>query len=276
MIKQTGVTTKKQAPDILMAIAHLSRPTDRYDQLYLSNYAMIQIQPELARLPGVSDVMMFGQRDYSMRIWLDPDKLAVRNLTAGDVVAAIREQNLQVATGQIGQQPMTARPADPGHHEHAGAPGRRRASSRTSSSRPRPTGAIVRIKDVGRVELGPRTRTSSSEVDGKPSGNLAIFQLPDANALESADMVMAKIDELKKDFPDGPGLRRSATTRRRSSASRSTRFSRRLRDAVILVALVVLLFLQNWRSAIIPLIAVPVAIIGTFAVMLAMGFTSTT
>ena len=134
VIKQTGVTTKKKSPDILMSVAIFS-PDDRYDQLYLSNYAMIQIQPELARLAGVSDVTMLGQRDYSMRIWVDPDKLAVRNLTAGDVVAAIREQNLQVATGQIGQQPMTARPEDPGHDQDLGTTWSTPDNSKTSSSR---------------------------------------------------------------------------------------------------------------------------------------------
>jgi multidrug efflux pump len=269
VIKQTGVTTKKQAPDILMSVAIFS-PDDRYDQLYLSNYAMIQIQPELARLDGVSDVKMLGQRDYSMRIWVDPDKLAVRNLTAGDVVAAIREQNLQVATGQVGQQPMN------------GAQ-RTQVTTKTTGRltevkqfediivKMMPDGHFLRLKDVGRVELGSKNNDLDSEVDGKPSGSLAVFQLPDANALECADRIMAKMDELKKSFPEGLDyvVRYNTTPYIRESI---WEVFNTLRDAVILVAIVVLLFLQNWRSAVIPLIAVPVAIVGTFAVMLAMGF----
>ncbi len=269
VIKQTGVTTKKMAPDILMSVAVFS-PDNRYDQIYLSNYAMIQIQPELARLDGVSDVKMLGQRDYSMRIWVDPDKLAVRNLTAGDVVAAIREQNLQVATGQIGQQPM--------------AQGQRtQVTTRTLGRlvevsqfediivKMTPDGHFLRIKDIGRVELSAKNNDLDSEVDGQPSGSLAVFQLPDANALECADRVIAKMDELKKSFPDGLDyvVRYNTTPYIRESI---WEVFNTLRDAVILVAIVVLLFLQNWRSAVIPLIAVPVAIVGTFAVMLAMGF----
>jgi multidrug efflux pump len=269
VIKQTGVTTKKKAPDILMSVAIYS-PDNRFDQLYLSNYAWIQIQPELARLPGVSDVTMLGQRDYSMRIWLDPEKMAIRNVTAGDVATAVREQNLQVATGQIGQQPM-----DRGQ--------RTQVTTRTLGRLLEPKqfgdiivkatsdGRVLRIKDIGRVELGAKNSDLDSEVDRQPSGSLAVFQLPDANALECADIVMAKMDELKKDFPEGVDyvVRYNTTPFIRESI---WEVFNTLRDAVILVALVVLLFLQNWRSAVIPLIAVPVAIIGTFAVMAAMGF----
>jgi multidrug efflux pump len=269
VIKQTGVTTKKKAPDILMSVAVFS-PDDRYDQLYLSNYAMIQIQPELARLDGVSDVTMLGQRDYSMRIWVDPDKLAIRNLTAGDVVAAIREQNLQVATGQIGQQPMIR-----GQRTQVTTKlvGRLVETSQFEDIivKMTPDGHYLRLKDVGRVELGSKNNDLDSEVDRKPSGSLAVFQLPDANALECADRVMAKMEELKKSFPEGLDyvVRYNTTPYIRESI---WEVFNTLRDAVILVAIVVLLFLQNWRSAVIPLIAVPVAIIGTFAVMLAMGF----
>jgi multidrug efflux pump subunit AcrB len=269
VIKQTGVTTKKKAPDILMAVGIFS-PDERFDQLYLSNYAMIHIQPELARLQGVSDVSMLGQRDYSMRIWVDPDKMAVRNVTAGDVVRAIREQNLQVATGQIGQQPMRGGQ-------------RTQVATRTMGRlietdqfdniivKVTPDGHYLRIKDIGHAELGAKNADIDSEVDGKKSGNLAVFQLPDANALECADRVMAKMDELKQDFPEGLDyvVRYNTTPFIRESIEE---VFKTLRDAVILVALVVLVFLQNWRSAVIPLIAVPVAIIGTFAVMSVMGF----
>jgi multidrug efflux pump len=269
VIKQTGVTTKKKAPDILMAVGVFS-PDNRFDQLYLSNYAMIHIQPELARIFGVSDVTMLGQRDYSMRIWVDPDKMAVRNVTAGDVVRAIREQNLQVATGQIGQQPMRG--------------GQRTQVTTKTMGRlietdqfddiivkVTPEGRYLRIKDIGHADLGAKNADIDSEVDGLPSGNLAVFQLPDANALECADLVMEKMEELKKEFPAGLDyvVRYNTTPFIRESIDE---VFKTLRDAVILVALVVLVFLQNWRSAVIPLIAVPVAIIGTFAVMSVMGF----
>jgi multidrug efflux pump len=269
VIKQTGVTTKKKAPDILMSVAIFS-PDDRYNQIYLSNYAMIQIQPELARLDGVSDVTMLGQRDYSMRIWVDPDKMAIRNVTAGDVVRAIREQNLQVATGQIGQQPMQR-----GQRTQVTTKtlGRLIDTSQFGDIvvKTTPEGRYLKIKDIGRVELSSKNSDLDSEVDGKPTGSLAVFQLPDANALESADRVMAKMEELKKRFPEGLDyVVRYNTTPYIRESIREVFVT--LRDAVILVALVVLLFLQNWRSAVIPLIAVPVAIIGTLAVMLAMGF----
>ena len=269
VIKQTGVTTKKKAPDILMSVAIFSKDS-RYDQLYLSNYAWIQVQPELARLDGVGDVTMLGQRDYSMRIWVDPDKLAIRNLTAGDVVAAIREQNLQVATGQLGQQPMSR-----GQRTQVTTMTKGRLVDSKQFEdiivKMMPDGHYLRIKDIGRVELGSKNADIDSEIDGDPAGNLAVFQLPEANALECADRVMAKMDELKKNFPEGLDyvVRYNTTPYIRESI---LEVFNTLRDAVILVGIVVLLFLQNWRSAVIPLIAVPVAIVGTFAVMLAMGF----
>jgi multidrug efflux pump len=277
VIKATGVTTKKRSPDILLAIGIYS-PDGRYDQLYLSNYAYMRVRDELSRLEGVSDVTMFGQRDYSMRIWLDPDKLAVRGMTAGDVVAALREQNLQVASGQIGQSPIMrgqqtqvtlstlGRLVDADQFD--------KIVIKTTAD-----GRMVRIRDVGYVELGAKNQDMSSEVGAVEKGemriypvaNLAIFQLPDANALETADLVKAKIAELKKDFPEGVDymIRYDTTPFIRESIQE---VFKTLLDSVILVALVVLLFLQNWRSALIPLIAVPVAIIGTFAVMAAFGF----
>jgi multidrug efflux pump len=268
VIKQTGVSTKKRAPDILMAVA--INGDDRYDQLYLSNYAMIQVQPELARLAGISDVTMLGQRDYSMRIWVDPDKLSIRNLTAGDVVAAIREQNLQVATGQVGQQQS---PSGQRTQITLKTLGRLTDIEQFENIIVKTTadGRIVRIKDIGRVQLGAKNADIDSEVDGRPCANMAVFQLPEANALDCRDAVIAKMDELKKDFPDGLSyvVRYDTTPFIRESIRE---VFNTLRDAIILVAVVVLLFLQNWRSALIPLIAVPVAIIGTFAVMAAMGF----
>jgi multidrug efflux pump len=269
VIKATGVTTKKKAPDILLAIAIYS-PDGRYDQLYLSNYALINLKDVLARVRGVSDVTMFGQRDYSMRIWLDPDKLAVRNMTASDVVDALREQNLQVAAGQIGQSPI-----------NGGQQTQITLSTLGRLTLPQQfedvivkitrTGQIVRVRDVGKVALGAKNQDTSSRVDGLGVANLAVFQLPDANALATADLVKAKIEELKKDFPPGVSymIRYDTTPFIRESIQE---VFKTLLDSVVLVALVVLVFLQNWRSAIIPLIAVPVGIVGTFSVMLALGF----
>ncbi len=196
VIKATGVMTKKQAPDILLAIGIYS-PDGRYDQLYLSNYATIQLQPVLSRLPGISDVRMFGQRDYSMRIWLDPDKLAARSMTASDVVMALREQNLQVAAGQIGQSPTIK-----GQQTQITLTTLGRLSEIKDFEnvivKSTPAGEIVRVRDVGSVKLGAKNEDVSSRVDGHPISNLAVFQLPDANALETADIVKAKIEELKK------------------------------------------------------------------------------
>ncbi len=271
VIKATGVTTKKQSPDILMAIGiYCNTPDHRFDQLYLSNYATIYLQPELARLPGISDVRMFGQRDYSMRVWLDPDKLAIRKMTAGDVVDALREQNLQVAAGQVGQSPTV-----PGQNTQITLTTLGRLVDTEQFGRiivkKSPDDRIVRLRDLGWIELGAKNQDMSSKVNGQPVANMAIFQLPDANALDTADVVKAKIAELAKDFPEGVGymIRYDTTPFIRESIQE---VFKTLLDSVMLVALVVLIFLQNWRSAIIPLVAVPVGIVGTFAVMLVMGF----
>jgi multidrug efflux pump len=270
VIKATGVTVRKKAPDILMAIA-INSPDNRYDQLYLSNFAWMRVKEQLARLPGVSDVSMLGQRDYSMRVWVDPDRLAERSMTAGDVVRAIREQNAQVATGQIGQPPV---PSGQPSQVTLSTLGRLVEVEQFEKIvvKATPDGRITHLKDIARVELGAKNENISCKVNGKPSASLAIFQLPDANALDTADLVKAKMDELKAEFPPGVDyeIRYDTTPFIRESIGE---VFKTLRDAVILVALVVLLFLQNWRSAVIPLIAVPVAIVGTFAVMAAMGFT---
>jgi multidrug efflux pump len=269
VLKQTGVTTRKRVPDILMSV-NIQSPSGRYDQLYLSNYALMYVRDELLRLPGISDIFISGQRDYSMRIWVDPDKLAARNLSAGDVVAALREQNAQVASGQIGQQPA---PRGQETQITLATLGRLQEPAQFADViiRATPDGRIIRIRDVGRVVLGARNEDISCRIDGKASVGLIIFQLPDANALEVADGIHAKMDELKKNFPEGLTyeIQYDTTPYTRECIEEVVKA---LRDAIILVALVVLLFLQNWRSAIIPLIAVPVAIIGTFGVMKVMGF----
>jgi multidrug efflux pump len=269
VLKKTGVTTRKSVPDILMSVNVMS-PHGRYSQLYLSNYAMLHIYDELLRVPGISDIFISGQRDYSMRVWVDPDKLAARNLSAGDVVAALQEQNAEVASGQIGQQPAP-------HGQETQFPltalGRLKDPAQFADIvvRATPDGRIIRIRDVGRVVLGSKSEDLSCRVNGQGSAGLVIFQLPDANALDVASRIRAKMEELAKDFPDDlTYVIRYDTTPYTGQCIEEV--VKALRDAIILVALVVLLFLQNWRSAIIPLIAVPVAIVGTFAVMKAMGF----
>ncbi|HWG47798.1 MAG TPA: multidrug efflux RND transporter permease subunit [Gemmataceae bacterium] len=269
VIKQTGVTTRKRSPDILMGMS-LNAPDGRYNQLYLSNYALLQIRDELLRIEGVSDILLFGQRDYSMRIWVDPDKLAARNLNASDVVRAIREQNAQVATGSIGQQPVAQ-----GQQLQITLDTLGRLSEVKQFEdiilRTTVDGRILRLKDVARVELGAKNADVSVNFDGRDTIFLAVFQMPDANALDVHERVLARVRELEKDFPEGMVCEVAFDTTPYTSESIKEVF-KTLRDAIILVAVVVLLFLQNWRSSIIPLIAVPVAIIGTFAVMLALGF----
>jgi multidrug efflux pump len=276
VIKQTGVNVLKQSPDILLAIAINSPRVNgedkgRYDQLYLSNYSIIQLKDRIARMPGVSEVRLLGQRDYSMRIWIDPEKLASRGMNAGDVVAALRVQNMQVATGQIGQPPTRS---DQAIQVPLSTLGRlsdveqfERVIVKTT-----PEGRVVRIKDIGRVELGAKNQDINCTVNQKPSVSLAIFQLPDANALDTADMLKAQMEEMKKEFPEGVDyeIRYDTTPFIRESIGE---VFKTLREAILLVAVVVLLFLQNWRSAVIPLVAVPVAIIGTFAAMACLGFT---
>jgi multidrug efflux pump len=269
VIRQTGVTTRKRSPDILMGLAIYS-PDQRYDQLYLSNFALMQIKDELARIHGVGDVFLFGQRDYSMRIWVDPARLASRGLSATDVVRAIREQNAQVATGSVGQEPM----------ENG------QASQVTLSTLGRLTdveqfenivvksgrdGRLVQIKDIGRVVLGAKSEDVRVRIDGQDTVFLAIFQTPDANALDLKQRLLDKMEDLKSSFPEGVAydIGFDTTPYTRESINEVVKS---LGDAIALVAVVVLLFLQNWRSALIPLVAVPVAIVGTFAAMAAFGF----
>ncbi|HEY1860468.1 MAG TPA: efflux RND transporter permease subunit, partial [Gemmataceae bacterium] len=269
VVKQVGVTTRKRNPDILLIVSIYS-PGGNKNQLYLSNFATLQIADELRRVDGVGDVFLFGQQDYSMRVWVDPDRLASLNLTAGDVVNAIREQNQQVAAGQLAQPPAST----PQPFEYPITTlGRLEETSqfgdivlRTSND-----GRKIHIKDIADVTIGARNQDVTSKIDGDPCTSLAIFQLPYANALATADNVRNKMDELKKSFPDDVDYKIAFDTTPVISESIRGVY-RSLGEAIVLVALVVLIFLQNWRSTLIPLTAVPVAIIGTFAVMAAIGF----
>ncbi len=268
-VNRVGVTTRKRSPDILMIVT-LTSPDNRYSRVYLSNYALIHLKDELARVDGVGDVIAFGTENYAMRITVDPERLAAMHLNASDVARAIREQNQQVASGQIGQEPI-----------HNGQATQITLTTLGRLVEPEqfadivikrtPDGRIVRIKDIGHVELAGQNEDVENELDGRPCSNLGVFQLPYANALETADRVRNKVKELALQFPQGLhyDLCFDTTPFIRESIDEVVRT---LFAAVILVAIVVLVFLQSWRSAIIPLVAVPVAIIGTFAVMAAVGF----
>ena len=268
-VRRLGVTTTKESPDLTMVV-HLFSPSGRYNEVYLRNYATLQVKDVLARIPGAGDVRVFGSGDYAMRIWLNPDKLAARNLTASDVVSAIREQNVQVAAGAIGQQPVST----PVEFElQINAKGRLVTVEEFGQIivKTGPHGEKTLLKDVGRVELSADSYALRSLLDNKTAVALPIFQLPGANALELSKNVRRTMDELKKNFPDGVDY---------SVVYDPTVFVRHsieavvhtLAEAILLVVIVVILFLQTWRASIIPLAAVPVSLVGTFAAMLALGF----
>jgi multidrug efflux pump subunit AcrB len=269
LVKRRGVTVKKKSSSVLM-IVNLFSPNQTCSNLYLSNLATIQLKDELSRLPGVGDITYLGQRDYSMRIWLDPEKMAARNLTTTDVVGAIEQQNTQVAAGQIGQPPV-----DEGQMSQLtmSTMGRLIDSEQFADIilKTSTDGRIVRVRDVARYELGAQSYDQTCTLDGQPSVALSIYQLPGSNALQVAQQVRAKMEELKGSFPEDVDYSIVYDTTPFIDESIHEVF-KTLRDAVILVSVVVLVFLQNWRSAIIPLIAVPVAIIGAFTVMVMFGF----
>jgi hydrophobe/amphiphile efflux-1 (HAE1) family protein len=269
VVRQTGVTTKKRSPDILLTVS-LNSPKRRYDQLYLSNYALMRVRDELSRLPGISEVLVFGQRDYSMRIWLDPEILSVRSMTVADVIAALREQNYQVAVGQVGQAPSLP---DQGRQIPLTTLGRLTTTEEFGEVIIRTTadGRMLRLKDVAKIEMGARSQDVANRFDGKPTVGLAIFQLPNANALDTSEAIHSKMEELSKDFPEDCVYEIGYDTTPFIRESINEVFHS-LIDAVMLVAIVVLVFLKGWRPAIIPLIAVPVAVIGTFAAMAIVGF----
>jgi multidrug efflux pump len=281
-VKQTGVSVKKKSPSILLVV-NLISPRGTYDQLYLSNYATIQIRDELAQIKGVGDVTYLGQLDYSMRAWIDPEKMAARKLSASDVVAALREQNVQVAAGSLGRPPVPT-----------GQAFQYTLSTLGRLTQPEEFGEIVvkmgadgqltRMRDIvtdarkdeagkpfGGIQLGAKVEDTSCSLDGQPSIGLGIFQQPGTNALDTAKAIRARMDELKAGFP--PDLAYAIVYDTTPFIDESIHeVFKALRDAIILVAIVVLAFLQSWRATLIPLIAVPVAIIGTFAVMLGLGF----
>ena len=271
-VQVQGVTTKKMSPSILLVV-NLISPDGRYDDLFVSNYALINVRDELARVAGVGDAQLFGQRDYSMRVWLDPDKMAARNLTTSDVVTAVRSQNVQVAAGQIGRPPIPdgqqfqLTMSTLGRLEEAEQFGNIIIKTTHGEDGDTVTSTqVVRLRDVARIELGALQYDQISKMDGLPSVGLAIFQLPGSNALATAKLVKKRMEELKRQFPVGIDYKIVYDTTPFIEQSIHEVFVT-LRDAVILVAIVVLLFLQDWKAMVLPMIDVPVSLIGTFAVM---------
>ncbi|HEX4591227.1 MAG TPA: efflux RND transporter permease subunit, partial [Gemmataceae bacterium] len=308
LVQNEGINVRKMSPNTLMIVnLVLKEPklllgehdaADANKQaIYLSNYATIYVKDELGRVPGVAGITYLGQRDYSLRAWLDPDKLAALSLSAMDVVTAIAQQNVQVTAGQIGQQPVPRGQqfqltintqgrltdpeqfadiivkASPSATVSAGSNTTAATTDTAVSSAPvLQTAGIVRLRDVARVERGSQQYDQSCTLDGRPSVALSIFQLPGSNALDTAAGVYAKMNELKTRFPDGLDYEIVYDTTPFIRESVDEVFNT-LRDAVILVAIVVLVFLQDWKAMILPMIDVPVSLIGTFAIMAAMGFT---
>ncbi|MES1176569.1 MAG: efflux RND transporter permease subunit [Myxococcales bacterium] len=268
-VRRFGVVTRKSSPDLTMVV-HLFSPDNRYDETYIRNYAVLQVKDTLARIPGMGDVQLFGSGDYSMRVWLDPDKVAARNITASDVVAALREQNVQVAAGTLGQQPA---PRDASFQLSINARGRLidEAEFGQVIVKTSPDGANVRLADVARIELGANQYALRSLLDNKKAVAIPVFQAPGSNALALSDAVRKTMAELSKNFPDGIkyDIVYDPTRFVRSSIEEVVRT---LFEALGLVVLVVLLFLQTWRASIIPIVAVPVSLVGTLAVMHVLGF----
>ncbi|WP_104912565.1 efflux RND transporter permease subunit [Pseudomonas sp. LG1D9] len=268
-VSRIGITVDKASPNLTMVV-HLTSPDKRYDMLYLSNYAILNIKDELARLSGVGDVQLFGMGDYSLRVWLDPNKIASRNLTATDVVTAIREQNRQVAAGALGAQPA---PNATAFQLSVNTQGRLVTEEEFENViiRSGDNGEITRLKEIARVELGSSQYALRSLLNNQPAVGLPIFQRPGSNAIQISNDVREKMAELKKNFPQGMdfAIAYDPTVFVRGSIEAVVHT---LFEALILVVLVVILFLQTWRASIIPLVAVPVSLIGTFAVMHLFGF----
>ncbi|MDY4300911.1 efflux RND transporter permease subunit [Pseudomonas salmasensis] len=271
-VQRLGVVTQKTSPDILMVV-HLLSPDQRYDPLYISNYAYLQVRDELSRLPGINDVLVWGAGEYSMRLWLDPDLIAARGLTAGDVIAAVREQNVQVAAGSVGQSPDSTA----AFQVTVNTLGRLTDEEQFGDIiiRTGDNGQVTRLRDVARIEMGADAYALRSLLDGEPAVALQIIQSPGANALDVAQSVRDTMQRLQTNFPEGLVSRIAYDPTVFVRASLES-VAITLMEAILLVVIVVVVFLRNWRASLIPLMAVPVSIIGTFAVMHLMGFSLNT
>jgi hydrophobe/amphiphile efflux-1 (HAE1) family protein len=268
-VRRLGITTTKSSPDLMMVV-HILSPENRYNQLYVSNYARTRIRDVLLRLDGVGDLTIFGEREFSLRIWLDPQKLAAYGMTASDVVQSLQEQNVQVSGGSIGGPPSSGTNAfqytvtTQGRFNDA-------RQFRYVIVKATESGRLVQLQDVARIELGAKDYVTNSYLGGSPAVALGIFNRPGTNALATADVIKATMQDLAKDFP--AGLTYDIVYNPTEFISESiNEVYKTILEAVILVALVVLVFLQSWRTAIIPIVAIPVSLIGTLALLLAFGF----
>ncbi len=268
-VRRLGITTAKSSPDLMMVV-HMLSPDDTYDQLYVSNYARARVRDILLRLDGVGDVIMFGEREYSLRIWLDPEKLSALGMTSGDVVQSIRDQNVQVSGGSIGAPPMDDSTAfqytvtTQGRFEDA-------RDFRDIIVKSTEDGRLILLRDVARIELGAKNYITNSYLNGKAAVALGIFQRPNTNALAAAAEIEETIKQLSADFPAGLSYQ-IVYNPTEFIAESINEVYKTIIEAVVLVIIVIIVFLQSWRMALVPIIAIPVALIGTLAVLLAFGF----
>ncbi|HEY5945122.1 MAG TPA: efflux RND transporter permease subunit, partial [Kofleriaceae bacterium] len=272
-VRTTGITVSKQSTGFVMAVGVYAE-NNAYDSLFLSNYIDVYVKDALKRVPGVSDVTIFGERKYSMRLWLEPNLLAARRLTAGDVVNALREQNVQVAAGSLGQAPA---PAGQMYQLSVRAVGRLREASEFDNIilKSGADGSLVRLKDVGRAELGAETYGAQLKFQGVEAVGFGVIQLPTANALDVERAVVAELDRLSKQFP--PGVKYQVAFNTTDVVEESIReVLKTLAEAIALVVLVIFIFLQTWRSTLIPAITIPVSLVGTFGFIKLMDFSINT
>ncbi|ELY21593.1 efflux RND transporter permease subunit [Vreelandella titanicae] len=271
-VRRQGVTTQKQSPTFLMVV-HLTSPSGEYDTLYLRNYVRLNVRDRLARIEGIGDAQIFGGGDYAMRAWLDPDRIAARGLTASDVVGAMREQNVQVSAGQLGAEPIE----DSDFLTLINAQGRLETVEEFGDIvlKRGEDGEILRLSDVARLEMGAGDYTLRSQLDGNNAVGVGIFQAPGANALDIREQVIATMEELSEQFPEGVEYEAVYDTTIFVNDSIKSVIATLL-EAVLLVVLVVTLFLQTWRASIIPLLAVPVSVIGTFGALYLLGYSINT
>jgi HAE1 family hydrophobic/amphiphilic exporter-1 len=268
-VRRLGITTAKSSPDLMMVI-HMLSPDDTYDQLYVSNYARSRVRDVLLRLDGVGDVQIFGEREYSLRVWLDPEKLSAYGMTAGDVVQALRDQNVQVSGGSIGAPPVGDGSAfqytvtTQGRFEDA-------RDFRYVIVKSTEDGRLISLQDVARIELGARDYVTNSYLNNKAAVALGIFQRPGTNALASAEEIQKTIAELSQDFPEGLAYEIIYNPTEFIAESINEVYVT-IAEAILLVVIVIVVFLQSWRMAIVPIVAIPVSLIGTLAVLLAFGF----
>jgi len=268
-VRRLGVIAQKSSPDLMMVV-HLLSPDNTLDELYISNYALLQVRDELARIDGIGELIVFGAREYSMRVWLNPERMSALQLSANDIVSALRAQNVQVAAGKLGQPPMPQKNA---YQYTVTAQGRfidpdqfRNVIIKTGED-----GRLTRLGDVAHIEIGGRDYVRNSYLNGKQAVALGIFQRPGSNALETADEIIGTMERLSGSFP--PGLEYKIIYNPTEFIKESIhKVYLTIFEATILVVLVIIIFLQSWRAAVIPIVAIPVSLIGTFAVMSAFGF----